>query len=214
MLAAVIPIKLATTILSAWIASSAPVPLPGAVFALAFDQQAAQPVELVIHDDNRGGIETKIIVARDGSAFDATMEKTIEHVFRCRTDREHAIAKRTLAMLAVISERWGKPIDLVSGYRVRAGEGWESPHRAARAIDFRIKGVKLPEIRDWIWATYGSNTDPKRSIGLGWYPGEQFLHIDSRDQDTTWTELRGGVNDYKPYWAQPKQPRIRRGPGV
>lgn len=210
MLAAVIPIKLATTILSAWIASSAPVPIPGVALALAFDQQAAQPVELVIHDDNRGGIETRIIVERDGSAYDATMEKTIEHVFRCRTDHEHAIAKRTLSMLAAIGERWGKPIDLVSGYRVRAGEPWTSPHRAARAIDFRIKGVPLPEIRDWVWKNY-------ESIGLGWYPGEAFLHIDSRDQDTAWTETRAGVNDYKPGWAfRVRTPSwaIRRGPGV
>ena len=42
MLAAVIPIKLATTILSAWVASSAPIPVPGVALALAFEQQAAQ----------------------------------------------------------------------------------------------------------------------------------------------------------------------------
>ncbi len=210
MLAAVIPIKLATTIMSAWIASAAPMPLAGSAFALAFDAEAAQPVELVIHDDNRGGIETRIVLERDGSPYNEAMARTIAHVFRCRTDREHEIAKRTLAMLAAVGERWGKPIDLVSGYRVRAGESWSSPHRAARAIDFRIKGVPLPEIRDWVWSTYSL-------IGVGWYPGEQFLHIDSRDQDTSWTELRGGVNDYKPYWAfkaRGQLPVTRRGPGV
>jgi hypothetical protein len=70
--------------------------------------------------------------------------------------------------------------------------------------------VPLPEIRDWVWRTYSL-------IGVGWYPGEQFLHIDSRDQDTSWTEMRGGVNDYKPYWAlkaRAPAPTIRRGPGV
>lgn len=210
MLAAAIPIKLATTIMSAWVATSTPLPLPGAALALAFDQQAAQPVELVIHDDNRGGIETTIVLERDGTPYDAEMARVIAHVFRCRTDHEHAIAKRTLAMLAAVGERWGRPIDLVSGYRVRAGESWTSPHRAARAIDFRIKGVPLPEIRDWIWSTY-------RSIGVGWYPGEQFLHMDSRDQDTAWTEVRSGTNNYRPYWAikaRAPAPTIRRGPGV
>ncbi len=209
MLAAVIPIKLATTIMSAWIASSAPVPLPAAAFALALEQQAAQPVELVIHDDNRGGVETRIVLERDGSAYDAAMATKIAHVFRCKTDHEHEIAKRTLAMLAAVGERWGKPIDLVSGYRVRAGESQTSPHRAARAIDFRIKGVPLQEIRDWVWRTYAL-------VGVGYYPGEAFLHIDSRDQDTAWTELSGGVNDYKPFWAIKARERVvvRRGPGV
>jgi uncharacterized protein YcbK (DUF882 family) len=209
MLATILPIKLATTIMSAWLAASTPVPLPGAAFALLLEQQAASPVELVIHDDNRGGVETKILLERDGTPFDAAMANTVAHVFRCRTDQEHAIAKRTLAMLAAVGERYGKPIDLVSGYRVRRGESWSSPHRAARAIDFRIKGVPLREIRDWVWRTYSS-------VGVGWYPSEQFLHIDSRDQDIAWTELRGG-NDYKPYWAikaRESAPPPRRGPGV
>nr|MBA2544136.1 DUF882 domain-containing protein [Deltaproteobacteria bacterium] len=89
-----------------------------------------------------------------------------------------------------------------------------SPHRSARAIDFRIRGVPLREIRDWVWRHYSG-------VGIGWYPGDQFLHVDSRDQDTAWTEIRGGVNDYKPYWAvQAREvapsPRslARRGPGV
>ncbi len=214
MLAAVIPIKLATTILSGWIAASAPIPLPGVALALAFDQEAAQPVELVIHDSNRGGIETAILLERDGSPYNDEMAALIAHVFRCRTDHEHAIAKRTLAMLAAIGERWGKPIDLVSGYRVRAGESWSSPHRGARAIDFRIYGVPLPEIRDWVWRTYAAIG--RAAIGVGWYPSDQFLHIDSRDQDTAWTEVRGG-NDYKPFWAikaRAPAPVSRRGPGV
>ena len=54
------------------------------------------------------------------------------------------------------------------------------------------------------------------SIGLGWYPGEQFLHIDSRDHDTVWT-ANDGRNDYKPYWAfRVREPVLvyPRGPGV
>lgn len=209
MFATIIPIKLATALMTSWLAASSPVPLPAAAIGLMLEQQVASPIELVVHDDNRGGIETRIVVERDGS-YDAKMGERIAHVFRCRTDREHAIAPRTLAMIAAVAERYGKPIDLVSGYRVRRGESWTSPHRAARAIDFRIKGVPLREIRDWVWRNYAG-------IGVGWYPGDQFLHVDSRDQDTAWTEVGRGRNDYKPYWAvQARQPVAppRRGPGV
>jgi uncharacterized protein YcbK (DUF882 family) len=210
----VVPIKLATTVMSAWISASSPMPLPAASLGLSLQGQMAKPLEVVIHDDNRGGIETKIVLERDGSYTDE-MGKTIAHVFRCRTDYEKVIAKRTLSILAATSEHFGgKPIDLVSGYRVRRGEPWESPHRAARAIDFRIKGVPLPQIRDWLWTTYSN-------VGVGWYPGDQFIHIDSRDHDMSWTGM-GGREYYKPYWADkargivptPTQVRTRRRPGV
>ena len=71
-----------------------------------------------------------------------------------------------------------------------------SPHRDARAIDFRIRGVQLKEIRDYLWKTY---TD----VGVGWYPAEQFVHIDTRPRvhDTAWTFLNG-TNHYHPYWAE------------
>jgi uncharacterized protein YcbK (DUF882 family) len=207
----VVPIKLATAIMSAWFAASTPMPLPAATVGLMFEARVAQPIQLVIHDDNRGGIETTIVLERDGS-YTEEMGKTIAHVFRCRTDHEKVIAKRTLSMLAAVSEHFGnKPIDLVSGYRVRRGEPWESPHRHARAIDFRIKGVPLKDLRDWVWTNY-------TGIGVGWYPGEQFIHIDSRPgPDIAWTYLRGREH-YKPYWAEqaraPAKPVIKRGPGV
>jgi uncharacterized protein YcbK (DUF882 family) len=215
MLPVVGPIKLATTVMSAWIAASTPLPLPAATIGLAFEAQVAQPIELVVHDDNRGGIETKIVLERDGSAVDAEMTKTVAHVFRCRTDREHAIAKRTLAMLAAVAEHYGKPIDLVSAYRVRRGEPWESPHRGARAIDFRIKGVPLKELRDWVWTHF-------TEVGVGWYPGDQFIHIDSRpgEPDISWTG-GGGREFYKPRWADeargivpPRPVAGQRRPGV
>jgi len=82
MLGAVIPIKLATTIMSAWIASSAPIPIPGAALALAFDQVASEPVELVIHDDNRGGIETRIVRERDGTQDTAWTEVNGQNGYR------------------------------------------------------------------------------------------------------------------------------------
>ena len=47
-----------------------------------------------------------------------------------------------------------------------------------------------------MWKTY---TD----VGVGWYPMEQFVHIDTRPamHDMAWTFLKGD-NHYHPYWAE------------
>ncbi len=76
-------------------------------------------------------------------------------------------------------------------------------HRGARAIDFRVRGVDMRQIRDYVWRTYSD-------VGVGWYPSEQFIHIDTRPglRDTAWTFL-AGVNRYHPYWAElARQPQV------
>ena len=107
------------------------------------------------------------------------------------------MSQQTLAMLADVSDHYpGKVIEYVSAYRIGGGESATSPHRDGRALDFRIRGVQLREIRDYVWKTY---TD----VGVGWYPQEQFVHIDTRPtlHDTAWTFLKGN-NHYHPYWAE------------
>jgi len=120
-----------------------------------------------------------------------------QRLFRCRrTHREAAIRPGTLAMLADIAERHpGKTIEYVSAYRVSREESATSPHRRATAIDFRIRGVQLRTIRDYLWRAYSG-------IGVGWYPEGQYIHMDSRPElhDTSWTFLHGS-NHYEPTWA-------------
>ncbi len=71
MFAAIIPIKLATALMTSWLAASSPVPLPAAAIGLMLQQQVASPIELVVHDENRGGLETTLVIQRDGSYDDA-----------------------------------------------------------------------------------------------------------------------------------------------
>lgn len=186
-------VKLATTVLAGWMSASAPLPLPAADLALVIDGHLASPVEVHLLDGNRQTTAT-VTIARDGWTDPATTQQ-LAHVFRCRTGHEHVIAPRTLAMLADLGERYAPhAIEFISGYRVRKGESMTSPHRAARAIDFRIRGVALREVRDYLWRTY-------RDVGIGWYPEKQFLHMDSRPSDMSWTFL-GGTNHYHPTWSK------------
>jgi uncharacterized protein YcbK (DUF882 family) len=196
MLPILLKLKLATAAAAGLAAAAGPLPVPAEAFAMVAVERAAAPVEVKLFDENLG-ISAIVGIRRDGTMDTATAAE-VKHLFRCRqTNRERPIARRTLAMLADLAERYDtRAIEFVSVYRVQHGESATSPHRDARAIDFRIRGVALQPIRDYLWRTY-------TEVGIGWYPAEQFIHMDSRPtlHDTAWTFLTG-VNHYHPYWAE------------
>jgi uncharacterized protein YcbK (DUF882 family) len=195
MIPLLLKVRLMTMAMSGWMAASSPVPIPMTSVAHAFDVRAATPVEVKLYDENLR-VHATVLIDHQGNS-DAETTKEIRHLFRCRrTNAERAIARKTLLMLADVAERYeGKTIEFVSVYRRQRGESWTSPHRDGRAIDFRIRGVNLREIRDYVWRKY-------TEVGVGWYPSEQFIHMDTRPtlHDTSWTFLHG-VNHYNPPWA-------------
>jgi uncharacterized protein YcbK (DUF882 family) len=196
MLPVLLKLKLATTAAAGLAAAASPVALPADALAMTVAERAAAPVEVKLYDENLR-ITATVAIRRDGT-MDAATAAEVKHLFRCRTTgRERAIARRTLAMLADLAEQYEpRTIEFVSAYRVQGGESPTSPHRNGRAIDFRIRGVSLTAIRDYLWRTY-------TGVGIGWYPAEQFIHVDSRPalHDTAWTFL-AGENHYHPYWAE------------
>ena len=187
--------KLATSLAAGWTAAASPAPLPVIEVAIPIGGVAASPVPVALYDENEHQTGT-VAIWRDGWTDDDTTAE-LKHLFRCRsTHHQHALAHKTLAMIADVAEHYpDKTIEFVSVYRVGSNESSTSPHRNARAIDFRIRGVQLRDIRDYVWRTYSE-------VGVGWYPSEQFIHIDSRPtmHDTAWTFLNG-ANHYHPYWA-------------
>ncbi|MEZ4361231.1 MAG: DUF882 domain-containing protein [Kofleriaceae bacterium] len=195
--------------MAGWLASASPVPVPAAEAAVAIAEES-QPVEVLLYDENARE-EATVWIHRDGTA-DEENTAEITRLFRCRrTHKDKPIAKGTLAMLADIATRYpGKRIEYVSGYRASREESRTSPHRAARAIDFRIRGVSLIEIRDYLWTTY-------REVGIGWYPKEQYIHMDHRpgEKDIAWTFVNGD-NVYHPSWSDRARSKVRldRTPGV
>ena len=213
MLPIALKLKLVTTAAIGLASSASPAPQPAEAVAVTTVERASLPIEVKLFDENLG-VHATVGIRRDGMMDEQTASE-LKHLFRCRqTNREHAIARRTLAMLADLAEQYDtKTIEFVSVYRVQHGESPTSPHRDARAIDFRIRGAKLTEIRDYLWRTYSE-------VGVGWYPSEQFIHMDTRPtlHDTSWTFL-SGVNHYHPYWAEvarrtvaePEVPRHRAG---
>jgi uncharacterized protein YcbK (DUF882 family) len=215
LLPVLVKLKLATAMMAGWSASSA-APIPTHAFAVMVAGYAAEPVEVKLWDENLR-VAADVAIERDGSTDEATAKQLTE-LFHCRrTGRSKPLAQKTLMMLADLADKYrGKTIEFVSAYRTGSDEGYESPHRKAHALDFRIRGVPLREIRDYLWRTY-------TEVGIGWYPSEQFIHMDTRpgQQDTAWTFLKGD-NHYHPWWAElarkppeldTAQPKQTRKPG-
>ena len=195
MLPIILKLRLMSMAATSWTATASPVPLPAEAVATLFATQTSGPVEVDLYDENDHQ-KARIAIWRDGSVDEDT-RSVVMRLFRCRrTHREAMIHRNTLAMIADIAERYeGKTIEYVSAFRVQRSESRTSPHRDARAIDFRIRGVALREIRDYLWRNY-------TEVGVGWYPKGQYIHIDTRPTmtDMSWTFVNG-VNRYHPYWA-------------
>ncbi len=120
--------------------------------------------------------------------------------FSCRrSGRVRPLHPGVIAMLAEIGLRYpGHVIEIVSGYRGTREERRTSPHKAGRAIDLRVRGVKTAEVRDWLWSAH-------THVGIGFYPHGDYLHMDTRptQKDTAWTQRKlNADNDYHPRWAR------------
>ena len=158
---------------------------------------AAPQTEVKLYDANHE--ETFLVhIGLDGTVDDATQD-TLEHAFRCRrSGKEHVIDRGLLSLIARVQQHWpGKTIEYVSAYRGHRGQRHDSRHWQGRAFDFRVQGVKLTEVRDWIWSNC-------TECGVGWYPTQDFLHMDHRAgfPDIAWTQKRPGAsNRYHPSWA-------------
>lgn len=136
---------------------------------------------------------------------DDSQAKHLRSFFRCRrTRRGRTIHQGVLKLLVDVSRRYpGRTIEVVSGYRARPYGVRKSRHFKGAAIDLRVQGVKTHEVRDYVW---GNHTD---GIGVGWYRGHNFIHIDARPghNDAAWTSLRRNGRYYRrPKWSRKPRP--------
>jgi uncharacterized protein YcbK (DUF882 family) len=102
---------------------------------------------------------------------------------------------RLLALIAQVSDHYGgRTLHVVSGFRLAGGlTRTTSRHVAGEAMDFRIPGVPLTDLRDYC--------QHFENVGVGYYPRSQFVHLDVRVQAARWTD-----------WSLPGQPAILREP--
>ena len=114
--------------------------------------------------------------------LDADGYRRLRHLMRCqRTTAETPIDPRLIDLLYRISQRTRQKIMLVSGFRAPMfSTAALSYHTRGMAADIRIPGMTPLMVRD-LAASMGVR-------GIGYYPVSGFVHVDVRDQFTTWTD--------------------------
>ncbi len=129
--------------------------------------------------------ETVAVSLRDALEHnDQGAMETLNWIFRCHyTNQVHPIDPRTLDYLSLLHQTVGgnREIHIISGYRSpeynevlrreNGGVARHSLHLDGRALDIRVPGVNLADLRQAaLGLQYG---------GVGYYPGSNFLHLDS-----------------------------------
>ncbi len=89
---------------------------------------------------------------------------------------------RLIALLADVSEHFGRPLRIVSGWRDHSYFE-DSRHKHSQAVDFSIPGVDNTVVRDYLRRF--------RNCGVGYYPNSSFVHLDVRDTAAYWVDYAG-----------------------
>lgn len=118
--------------------------------------------------------EVQVNIYRPDGSFDDGALSKLDHSFRCkRTKESRAVDPRLYEMLSRIQDHFGgEMIHLVSGFRFQRNEG--SRHYHASAMDIRIPGVNLRQLREFAESLDGGG------MGIGIYPNSGFVHVDFR----------------------------------
>ena len=139
---------------------------------------------------SRESLRLRLVDSRGRARQDA--RRALREFLRPRDSRRRKTPNaRLLSLLARVSDHFGgRPIHVVSGYRIAKGLTRKtSRHVAGQAIDFRIPGVPLTVLRDYC--------QQLPEVGVGYYPTTEFVHLDVRKQPARWTD-----------WSLPGQPPV------
>jgi uncharacterized protein YcbK (DUF882 family) len=118
----------------------------------------------------------------DGSIDPAELRE-LSHFVRCwRTDREKSMHPRVVEIVATAARHFGgATVEVISGYRAKPYGAPRSKHFIGRAMDVHLRGVRAKQVAAWVWKNF-------RGVGVGYYPRQQFVHIDVRDHDVLWVD--------------------------
>lgn len=126
-----------------------------------------------------------------GGDFSRKQLAALSTFLRCHyTNKRHAMESRLISLIYATARHFNNGrVTIISGYRApkvaKMKGNPKSPHKRGVACDFRIDGVAVTELRDYLRRTY-------HGIGVGYYPISNFVHLDvGRQQDAFWIDYSG-----------------------
>lgn len=153
------------------------------------------PVTFEFH--NRHEVQT-FSLQDEAGAIKSDVIKPFSYFVRCwRTEKVKAMHPRTMEIIAQLSHHFGNAkVQVVSGYRARPYGAPHSKHFLGRAMDIRVEGVPARQVAAYVWKNF-------RHVGVGYYPKQEFVHIDSRDLDVRWIDNSAhGESAHARYWGR------------
>lgn len=115
----------------------------------------------------------------------------LNHLLRdWRTNEKITINPKLFDMLHKLSTslETKKPFEIICGYRTsqtnenlrqaKSGIAKRSRHLTGDAIDFRVSGIPLKDLRKAALL--------EKAGGVGYYPKSGFIHVDIRDKPASW----------------------------
>jgi uncharacterized protein YcbK (DUF882 family) len=145
---------------------------------------AAEPSRLLSFDHTHTREKLSLVYAAGGQYVNDALSKLNRFLRDHYTGDVGSMDPQLFDLLfKVRSElKCSQPFQVISGYRCPAtnnnlrgsrggGVAKRSLHMEGKAIDIRIPGVPLKEVRDAALALKGG--------GVGYYPGDQFVHLDT-----------------------------------
>lgn len=106
--------------------------------------------------------------------------------FSCKCCNECDINPKLVNRLQLVRDIVGVPIYINSGYRCehhnkQVGGSSNSQHVLGNAADIRIKNHSVKEMYEICKHFF---------TGIGIYPEQNFIHVDVRDNPTTWVYIK------------------------
>jgi uncharacterized protein YcbK (DUF882 family) len=111
--------------------------------------------------------------------------------FKCPHCKTVHVEPSLVQALQLLRDRHGRAIQILSGYRcvthnTKIGGEKRSLHIAGRAADIQIEGFDTKQTLEACLAI-------PELTGIGYYPDEHFVHVDTRPTKTraTWARVNG-----------------------
>jgi uncharacterized protein YcbK (DUF882 family) len=148
---------------------------------------------------NRHETDSFVILDESGAVRPDELSR-LSHFVRCwRTEREKPMHPRLIEIVARTAEHFNvSELQVVSGFRARPYGAPHSKHFLGRAMDLQIPGVPAKQVAAWVWQSF-------RHVGVGYYPKQQFVHVDVRDDgDVRWIDMSAhGESAHARYFGRP-----------